>query len=358
MTSEHLLSQDNLDIELDDEEFEIDGVLEIEEHEGHDIEELEEDRQDSEIQDRIIDDDNIVEIYLRESARTPLLTAGEEISLAKKIEVGKAARKQIKENGDKFSEIELSDLQLLVSDAQTAFEHLVKANTRLVVSIAKKYGGIGVPFLDLIQEGNLGLMRAIDKYDYERGFKFSTYATWWIRQAVSRAVLEQSRTIRVPIHVGERINQVLRIAHQFEEDNGRVPTVEELAEESQISVKKVQFLLDVDCSPLSLDSPMGEGVDSELGDLVEDRNAKSPLEEIVNNALKEDINEALASLNSRDAEILRLRFGLIDGQTYSLEEIGKKFGLTRERIRQLEARALSSIRRPNLSCKLREYLHH
>jgi len=297
-----------------------------------------------------------VGLYLKEMSRVPLLNTEEEISLAKKIEKGtKAARKLAKLNGHTPPE-EKAFLQVFIQEGIEARDHLIQANTRLVVSIAKKYLGRGVPFLDLIQEGNLGLMKAVNKYDYRRGFRFSTYATWWIRQTITRSIADQGRTIRVPVHMIDRIRQMYKIARRLEQRLGRPPKVEELAERLDLSPSKVQWMLQVSWLPLSLESPVGEEDDAELGMFVEDEHTPTPSQATSQKLLSEKLEEVLATLSAREARILRLRFGLENGKTYTLEEVGEKFGLTRERIRQIEGKALRRLRHPMRARQLREYL--
>jgi RNA polymerase primary sigma factor len=244
-----------------------------------------------------------------------------------------------------------------VEDGLLAREHLIKANTRLVVSVAKRYMGRGVPFLDLIQEGNLGLMKAVEKFEYKRGFRFSTYATWWIRQTITRAIADQGRTIRVPVHMVDRIRQLYRQTHELEQKLGRAPTTEELAESLHLPVNKVDWMLRVSWLPLSLESPINDDEeDSELGMFIEDQLSPSPIQSAYDRMLREKIESVLETLPPREARILRLRFGLENGHTYTLEEVGLKFGLTRERIRQIESKALRRLRHPRRSRQLREYL--
>ncbi len=301
-----------------------------------------------------IEIDDSISLYLKEIGRVPLLTAEEEVSLAKRMEKGRDARRKLAQGVEDWEERER--LLWFVRDGQAGQEHLIKANSRLVVSVAKKYVGRGVPFLDLIQEGNIGLIRAVKKFDYRRGYKFSTYATWWIRQAVTRAIADQGRTIRVPVHMYEQINRLTRTSRQLVQELGRDPTTEEIAEELGVSARKVEHIMRVSQRPLSLEMPVGEEEDSYLGDFIEDEDAAAPNEAAGQQILREVIDEIFQSLTPREVRILQLRFGLVDGYCYTLEEVGKKFGVTRERIRQIEAQALSRLRHPSRSRKLRDYL--
>lgn len=301
-----------------------------------------------------IEIDDSISLYLKEIGRVPLLTAEEEVDLAKRMEAGRNSRQILAEGVDDWEERE--KFLWLVRDGQAAQEHLIKANSRLVVSVAKKYVGRGVPFLDLIQEGNIGLIRAVKKFDYRRGYKFSTYATWWIRQAVTRAIADQGRTIRVPVHMYEQINRLTRTSRQLVQELGRDPTTEEIAEELGVTPRKVEHIMRVSQRPLSLEMPVGEEEDSYLGDFIEDEDADSPQDAAGQQLLREVIDEIFQSLTPREVRILQLRFGLVDGYCYTLEEVGKKFGVTRERIRQIEAQALSRLRHPSRSRKLRDYL--
>lgn len=294
-----------------------------------------------------------VGLYLKEMARVPLLNTEEEVDLAKRLEAGRSAEKRLRKNPE---HAKAEEWQWLIYDGVDAREHLIKANTRLVVSIAKKYMSRGVPFLDLIQEGNLGLMKAVEKFDYRRGFRFSTYATWWIRQTITRAIADQGRTIRVPVHMSDRIRRLYRVARELEQQHGRKPTVEEIAEVMEVEPRKVQWMLKVSWQPLSLEHPVGEDDDSELGNFIENDTAPTPSETAHNHLLKEKIEELLTTLTPREARILRLRFGLQNGRSYTLEEVGRKFGLTRERIRQIEGRALRRLRHPRRSRQLKDYL--
>lgn len=301
--------------------------------------------------------EDTISLYLREMSRVPLLNMEQEVSLAKRYEAGKAARdKLIKLNGNS-TEKKRAQLESKELDGLAAREHLIKANTRLVVSVAKRYNGRGVPFLDLIQEGNLGLMKAVEKYDYRKGFRFSTYATWWIRQTITRAIADQGRTIRVPVHMVDRIRVMYKRTHELEQKLGREPTVDELAESLDIPKQKLEWMIRVSWLPLSLETPINENEDeSELGNFIEDQDNPTPSQSVYTKLLSEKIDEILESLPYREARILRLRFGLENGRFYTLEEVGKKFGLTRERIRQIETKALRRLRHPRRSRQLREYL--
>ncbi|TES90860.1 MAG: sigma-70 family RNA polymerase sigma factor [Anaerolineales bacterium] len=297
-----------------------------------------------------------VGLYLKEMSRVPLLNIHEEVALAKRIEHAEKARHKLSSFNGRTPKADKEALKKLIEDGQAARNHLIKANTRLVVSIAKKYLGRGVPFLDLIQEGNLGLMKAVNKYDYRRGFRFSTYATWWIRQTITRSIADQGRTIRVPVHMIDRIRQLYKTARSIEQELGRPPKVEELSETLDIESRKVQWMLQVSWLPLSLESPIGDDEDSELGMFVEDEKTPTPSQTTYHKLLSEKVVEILATLSPREARILRLRFGLENGRSYTLEEVGRKFGLTRERIRQIEGKALRRLRHPMRARQLREYL--
>jgi RNA polymerase primary sigma factor len=303
-----------------------------------------------------ISTDDTVGLYLKEMARVPLLTTEQEVDLAKRLERGLNAQKRLDKLNGSTGFKRRAELQGHVEDGRGAREHLIKANTRLVVSIAKKYIGRGVPFLDLIQEGNLGLMKAVEKYDYRRGFRFSTYATWWIRQTITRAIADQGRTIRVPVHMSDRIRRLYKAARQLEQVFGRKPTPEEIAQELNLEPRKVQWMLKVSWRPLSLERPVGEEEDTEFGAFIEDETTPTPTQSAYQNLLKEKVEEVLATLTPREARILRLRFGLQNGRSYTLEEVGQKFGLTRERIRQIEGKALRRLRHPRRSRQLRDYL--
>jgi RNA polymerase primary sigma factor len=303
--------------------------------------------------------DDPVGLYFRQMAQEPLLTALEEIELAKRIEMGKQARETLNRlvgSRDAYSEAWVSHLDRLVFDGQAAREHLGRANTRLVVSIAKRYMGQGLPFPDLIQEGNVGLMRAVDKYDYKRGNRFSTYATWWIRQAITRALAQKTRTIRIPLHMTERIRQMYRTAQNLEQSLGRRPAPEEIAAEMDLPAEAVRSMMDASQHAIALERPVGDDGDSEFGDFIEDQDSPSPVESATQHLLQETIEEVLSELTPRQSHILRLRFGLGGGEPHTLEEIANKFGLSRERIRQLEKEALRRLRHPRLAHNLRDYL--
>lgn len=301
-----------------------------------------------------IDTDDTIGLYLKEVGRVPLLTAEEEVELAQRIECGRLAREELARGN--VSPRRRTELQILIEDGWAAREHLITANSRLVISVAKKYMGRGVPFLDLIQEGNIGLIRAAKKFDYRRGHKFSTYATWWIRQAVTRAIADQGRTIRVPVHMGDQINKLLRVQHQLTQRLGRDPSVEELADALDVTPQKVENMIQVARRPLSLETPTDDEEDSVLGDFIQDEEVPAPDETATYNLLKEHLEVVLNGLPPREVRILQLRYGLLDGQAYTLEEVGRKMGVTRERVRQIEAQALSRLRHPAIRRKLREYL--
>ena len=288
--------------------------------------------------------DDPVRIYLREIGRVPLLTAEEEVRLAQRMERGKAER------------LKPSPVRRYTDDGEGARRRLTEANLRLVVSIAKKYVGRGLSLLDLIQEGNMGLIRAVEKFDYTRGSKFSTHATWWIRQAITRAIADQARTIRLPVHMVETINRLVRISRRLLQDLGREPTSEEIAVQMEISPEKVREIIKVSQEPVSLETPIGEEEDSHLGDFIEDHTALAPVDEALHQLLKEQVEDVLDSLTERERKVLQLRFGLDDGRARTLEEVGKEFHVTRERIRQIEAKALRKLRHPSRSRKLKDYL--
>ncbi len=304
-----------------------------------------------------ISSDDTIGLYLKEMSRVPLLKMDEEMDIARRIETGRFSKRELDRSNGGCPPQRKVELQRQVEDGILAREHLIKANTRLVVSVAKKYIGRGVPFLDLIQEGNLGLMKAVEKFDYHRGFRFSTYATWWIRQTITRSIADQGRTIRVPVHMVDRIRQLYKLTHEMEQQLGRLPTNDELAERMETTKPKIEWMLRVSWLPLSLESPINDDEeDSELGQFVEDQFTPTPIQSAYEKLLREKIEEVLDTLPPREARILRLRFGLENGHNYTLEEVGEKFGLTRERIRQIESKALRRLRHPRRSRQLREYL--
>jgi len=295
-----------------------------------------------------------VRLYLHEIGATDLLTMEEEVWLSKRIELGRFAEERLRE-----ADLPLAERRQLESirlDGAAARDHLIQANLRLVVSVAKRYVGRGMSFLDLIQEGNIGLMKATEKFDYKRGFKFSTYATWWIRQAITRAISDQSRTIRLPVHVGETINRVRKIAHRLQQILEREPTEDEVARALDLSTERVRQILDHSRTPISLEAPVGSEGDAFLGDFIEDDKLPQPIELASHQLMKEQIAEALGKLSERERKIIELRFGLCDGKYRTLEEVGREFGITRERIRQIEAKALRKLRHPSYSRRLRGYL--
>ncbi|MCY3866308.1 MAG: sigma-70 family RNA polymerase sigma factor [Chloroflexi bacterium] len=308
-----------------------------------------------------LDTDDVVGLYLKEAGRVPLLTAAEEVMLAKRMEAAEFARVRL-EDCEEQQVLELSwseeqGLRATMLDGEKAQEHLIRANARLVISVAKKYIGRGVPFLDLIQEGNIGLIRATNKFEYQRGHKFSTYATWWIRQAVSRAVADQGRTIRVPVHMGDQLNRMRRVQLQLLQELGREPKIDELALGMDTTPDKVENLLEISRRPVSLETPIDDEGDSTFGDFVEDSNSPAPSEEVATHLLHVQLQQALDKLPDREAQILRLRYGLADGRVYTLEEVGQTIGVTRERVRQLEAQALNRLRQSSAHVILKDYLY-
>ena len=300
--------------------------------------------------------DDHVKMYLKEIGKVNLLTPEEELSLAKRMADGETAKEQIEEIGENIDEDSKKQIDLLIADGEKAKKSLAEANLRLVVSIAKRYVGRGMLFLDLIQEGNLGLIKAVDKFDYTKGYKFSTYATWWIRQAITRAIADQARTIRIPVHMVETINKLVRVSRQLVQELGREPTPEELAKELNMPVDKVREISKISQEPVSLETPIGEEEDSHLGDFIPDEDAPAPSEAASFVLLKEQLGAVLDTLSEREAKVLRLRFGLDDGRARTLEEVGKEFDVTRERIRQIEAKALRKLRHPSRSKKLKDFL--
>jgi RNA polymerase primary sigma factor len=333
-----LVMFDDFDAEFDDDEEELEDLF----------------SDDEEMDVAAVGSDDTVGMYLKEMTRVPLLSNAEELVIAKQIVKGRAALKFLKQNVKSRQRRER--LQSQVEEGRLAREHLIKANTRLVVSIAKRYMGQGVPFLDLIQEGNLGLMKAVEKYDYKRGFRFSTYATWWIRQTITRAIADQARTIRLPVYMSDRLRRLYQVARSIEQTNGRQATAEEIADELNVDTHKVQWMMKASWQPLSLEQPVGEEDDNELASFIEDENTPSPAQVAYNNMLRAKVEEVLSTLSPREANILRLRFGLVNGRAYTLKEVGQKFGLTRERIRQIESQALRRLRHPSRSRQLRDYL--
>ena len=300
--------------------------------------------------------DDHVKMYLKEIGKVNLLTPEEELSLAKRMADGEKAKEQLEEIGEEIDEDTKKQIDLLIADGEKAKKSLAEANLRLVVSIAKRYVGRGMLFLDLIQEGNLGLIKAVDKFDYTKGYKFSTYATWWIRQAITRAIADQARTIRIPVHMVETINKLVRVSRQLVQELGREPTPEDLAKELNMPVDKVREISKISQEPVSLETPIGEEEDSHLGDFIPDEDAPAPSEAASFVLLKEQLGAVLETLSEREAKVLRLRFGLDDGRARTLEEVGKEFDVTRERIRQIEAKALRKLRHPSRSKKLKDFL--
>jgi len=298
--------------------------------------------------------DDPVGLYLKEMGCVPLLSLEQEVRLAKAVRQGREAERALLKAG--LAPVDRDPLEKSVEQGRLARGHLIQANTRLVISIAKKYVGHGVSFLDLIQEGNLGLIKTVEKFDHTRGYRFGTYATWWIRQSITRAIADQGRTIRIPVHMTDKIRRMYQGAYRLEQQNGRRPSPEEIAEEVRIELSKVQWLLDVSRRPLSLEQPVGEDEDAELEAFIEDNSTPLPEESVQQSLLQAQVEEALSTLTPRQARILRLRFGLQNERTHTLEEIGKKYGLTRERIRQIEKEALHRLRHPKRRRQLRDYL--
>ena len=304
--------------------------------------------------------DDPVRMYLKEIGKVDLLTSEQEVSLAQTMVAGQEAESQMaemKEMGEEIPKEVEKELQSLIAAGEKAKQDLAEANLRLVVSIAKRYVGRGMLFLDLIQEGNLGLIKAVEKFDYTKGYKFSTYATWWIRQAITRAIADQARTIRIPVHMVETINKVIRVSRQLLQELGHDPSPEEISEEMNMPVDKVREILKIAQEPVSLETPIGEEEDSHLGDFIPDEDASEPSEAASFTLLKEQLVEVLSTLTPREEKVLKLRFGIEDGRTRTLEEVGKEFNVTRERIRQIEAKALRKLRHPSRSKKLKDFLN-
>ena len=324
-----------------------DSATDVEDDEEENVPESSDDMPD-------IDTDDSIAMYLKDVSQVPLLSAEEEVELAQRIEKGRIAREELSRI-NVTSERRL-ELRKNIEDSWDARDHLITANSRLVISVAKKYMGRGVPFLDLIQEGNIGLIRATKKFDYRRGHKFSTYATWWIRQAVTRAIADQGRTIRIPVHMGDQINKLIRCKHQLTQLLGRDPSAEELAKELHMPQKKVEYMIQTALNPISLETPTSDEDDSVLGEFIRDEKEPVPEDAATNNLLREQIKMVLSDLPPREVRILQLRYGLVDGQPYTLEEVGIKMGVTRERVRQIESQALSRLRQPSVQKILRDYL--
>ena len=299
--------------------------------------------------------DDPVRMYLKEIGRVPLLTADEEKELAMRMELPPAPKEKDYPDANEFNRVN-EEFKQRKQDAESAQKELAEANLRLVVSIAKRYAGRGMGFLDLIQEGNLGLIKAVEKFDYRKGYKFSTYATWWIRQAITRAIADQARTIRIPVHMVETINKLTRVSRNLLQKNGREPTDEEIAEEMEVDVARVREIKKISQEPVSLETPVGEEDDSHLGDFIPDYDAPAPADAASFMLLKEQLEDVLGTLTQREKNVLRLRFGLEDGRARTLEEVGKSFNVTRERIRQIEAKALRKLRHPARSKKLKDFL--
>ena len=346
-----LLEEDIPYLEEDDEE-DLETLIADEGGNGK----LEEEDQGENHKNRLnsIDTNDLIELYFKEAASIPLLSKDEEKDLSKRIERGRLARKEMARGN--VPDDRRAELHQMIEDEWNALDHLITANSRLVISVAKKYMGRGVPFLDLIQEGNIGLMRAAKKFDYLRGYKFSTYATWWIRQAVTRAIADQGRTIRVPVHMGDKISKMFRMQNDLKQSLERDPTIEELADALDEAPEKVQYMMKVARRPLSLEMPTTKEGDAVLGDFVEDHETPLPDDTATKHLLKEHLEEVMEALPSREVRILRLRYGVPDGKSHTLQEVGEKVGVSRERVRQIEAQALRRLRQPRIQRILRDYL--
>ena len=350
-----LLKEDIPYLEEEDDEEEIESIFS---EDGGNGKHEDEDELDEELENRLstIDTNDLIELYFKEAASIPLLSKDEEKELSKRIERGRLARKEMARGN--VADVRRTELHQMIEDEWTALDHLITANSRLVISVAKKYMGRGVPFLDLIQEGNIGLMRAAKKFDYLRGYKFSTYATWWIRQAVTRAIADQGRTIRVPVHMGDKISKMFRMQNDLKQSLERDPSIEELADALDEAPEKVQYMMKVARRPLSLEMPTTKEGDAVLGDFVEDLETPLPDETATKHLLKEHLEEVMEALPSREVRILRLRYGVPDGKSHTLQEVGEKVGVSRERVRQIEAQALRRLRQPRIQRILRDYLEN
>ena len=355
------MEESNFDVEKVDQlyvllERENVEVMEEADDEGFTLTESNADQFESALSAEGVAIDDPVKVYLKEIGRVPLLTPEEEVNLALTIKAGREAKEKYDADPDALSEEEKAACLKAIKKGVAARKRLSDANLRLVVSIAKRYVGRGMQFLDLIQEGNLGLIKAVEKFDHTKGFKFSTYATWWIRQAITRAMADQARTIRIPVHMVETINKVKKVSSQLLHEQGKEPTAEEIAERLEMSVDKVREIMRVAQEPVSLETPIGEEEDSHLGDFIPDDEAPVPAEVASHTLLREQLSEVLDTLTEREEKVLRLRFGLVDGRPRTLEEVGKEFNVTRERIRQIEAKALRKLRHPSRSKKLKDFL--
>ena len=355
------MEESNFDVEKVDQlyvllERENVEVMEEADDEGFTLTESNADQFESALSAEGVAIDDPVKVYLKEIGRVPLLTPEEEVNLALTIKAGSEAKEKYDADPDALSEEEKAACLKAIKKGVAARKRLSEANLRLVVSIAKRYVGRGMQFLDLIQEGNLGLIKAVEKFDHTKGFKFSTYATWWIRQAITRAISDQALTIRIPVHMVETINKVKKVSSQLLHEQGKEPTAEEIAERLEMSVDKVREIMRVAQEPVSLETPIGEEEDSHLGDFIPDDEAPVPAEVASHTLLREQLSEVLDTLTDREEKVLRLRFGLVDGRPRTLEEVGKEFNVTRERIRQIEAKALRKLRHPSRSKKLKDFL--